>query len=255
MSQHTANTAITVAVKSPIAEFRDPSIPGKAVKLVLWFVGIFAAVLVTGLAAVGRRGNGSSQTWDDTVNTWFLSHHFGLVSTAKVIAVVGDAPVLGVIAVALTLLLFAMRTGLRSLVPLAAYLGGEVIVFGIRLVIKRPRPPTAVYSALASSHNGAIPGVHETSLSFPSGHATACTALFFGLAAMMIAGRRIIWPWIVALLASVAVAGSRLVLGVHWFTDVTVGMVAGMVWGIVVGVTLRLGSKRSIVPRGMARAR
>ena len=221
----------------------------------LWFVGIFAAALVTGLAAVGRHGNGSSQTWDDTVNTWFLSHHLHLISTAKVIAVAGDAPVLGVIAVVLTLALFAMRTGLRSLVPLAAYLGGEVIVFGIRMVIKRPRPPTAVYSLLTGQRTGAIPGVHETSYSFPSGHATACTALFFGLAAMLIAGRRVIWPWIIATLASVAVAGSRLVLGVHWFTDVTVGMVAGMIWGIVVGVTLRLGSQRSVVPRGMVRAR
>lgn len=255
MSQPPASSAITVAVKSPLAEFRDPSIPGKAVKLVLWFIGIFAAVLVIGLAAVGRHGGGPAQSWDDTVNTWFLTHHLGLVSTAKVIAALGDAPVLGVIAVVLTLLLFALRTGLRSLVPLAAYLGGEAIVFGTRLVIKRPRPPTAVYSMLTVQRTGAIPGVHETSYSFPSGHATACTALFFGLAAMVIAGRRIIWPWIVAALASAAVAASRLVLGVHWFTDVAVGMVAGMVWGIVVGVTLRLGGRRSIVPRGMARKR
>jgi membrane-associated phospholipid phosphatase len=30
------------------------------------------------------------------------------------------------------------------------------------------------------------------------------------------------------------VAGSRLVLGVHWFTDVTTGAVLGAVWGVVV---------------------
>jgi membrane-associated phospholipid phosphatase len=39
-----------------------------------------------------------------------------------------------------------------------------------------------------------------------------------------------------ALLASCFVADTRLLLGVHWFTDVAIGLALGIAWGVTVAV-------------------
>lgn len=207
-------------------------------RAVAWLVGgiivLLAVGLVVGLSVVGRHGGGSIQGWDATVGQWFLHHRAHLVTPSKVIAVVGDAPLLGAITVVLTIGLLVARQRVRALIPLVAYLGGEFLVFAIREVIHRHRPPTANFPALH-----AIPGVHETTYSFPSGHATAATAVLFGLAGLAAMTWRAWWPWLVASLLTVAVAGSRLVLGVHWFSDVAVGLVLGVSWGVLVSWVLR----------------
>jgi undecaprenyl-diphosphatase len=185
--------------------------------------------LVGGLSVVGRHGGGPIQGWDDTVGRWFLHHRAHLVTPAKMISFVGDAPVLAVIPIALTIGLLAARQRVRAFIPLVAYLGAEFLVYAIREVIHRGRPPTANFPSLH-----AVPGVHETSYSFPSGHATATAAVLFGLAGLAAVTWRAWWPWVVASLMTVAVAGSRLVLGVHWSSDVIVGVILGLCWGLLV---------------------
>lgn len=215
--------------------------------------GIFVVGLLLGLFVVGRRGGGPIQGWDNRVQAWQVTHRSGLVGASKVIAFIGDAPKLAVAAVVLSVLLFVISRSLRALVPLAAYLGGEFQVFAIRTVIMRPRPPTANYPA-----PGALPGNHETSYSFPSGHATAVTAILFALAGVAAATYRTWWPWLVALLASLFVVDTRLVLGVHWFSDVTFGFLLGLAWGVTVAAVARRlewGDLAALLPgRGHRRA-
>ncbi|MGH9055782.1 MAG: phosphatase PAP2 family protein [Acidimicrobiales bacterium] len=194
-------------------------------------LGIVLAIL--GLAVVGRHGGGAIQGWDNTVEAWFLHHRAHLVTVSKVIAKLGDAPLLGAISVAITIILLAARQRMRALIPLAAYLGGEFLVFVTRLYIHRPRPVTANYPA-----PGAIPGVHETSYSFPSGHATAAAAVVVGLAGLAVITWRTWLPWILGVLVALAIAASRLVLGVHWFSDVAFGLAVGIPWGVAVTVIL-----------------
>jgi undecaprenyl-diphosphatase len=122
----------------------------------------------------------------------------------------------------------------RALIPVVAYLGGEIEVFAIRHVILRPRPPTANYPA-----TNAVRGVHETSYSFPSGHAVAVSAVLFALLGTLALTYRIWWPRLIAFLASLFVIDTRLVLGVHWFSDVTFGLVFGMTWGVTVAIVGR----------------
>jgi membrane-associated phospholipid phosphatase len=197
-------------------------------------LAIFVVGVLVGLLVVGRRGGGPIQGWDDSVGRWYLHHRGPLVGTSKWIANWFDALPLGVICVLLSAILAVTLRSARALVPIVAYLGGEFEVFTIRLVIERHRPPTADYPA-----PGAVPGVHETSHSFPSGHSVAVTAVLFALLGCLALTRRIWWPWLIALVASLFVIHTRLVLGVHWFSDVTFGLVLGATWGITVAFAAR----------------
>lgn len=197
------------------------------------FVGLALVLAVLGLGLVGRHGGGAIQGWDDTVGRWFLNHRTHLVSVSKVIAKVLDAGPLGLIVVVITLGLLARRQGGRALIPLGGYVGGEALVYLTRAYIHRPRPLTAVSPA-----PGSVPGVHETSYSFPSGHATGAAATLVCLAGLAAITWRIWWPWLIGILAALAVGASRLVLGVHWFSDVAFGLVVALPLAVVVTYVL-----------------
>lgn len=196
--------------------------------------GIFAVGLLVGFLVLGRHGGGPIQGWDNTVEAWFPSHRGPLVGVSKFVATYLDAgPLAGACVVISAILAFTLRS-IRALVPVAAYLGGELQVFIIREVILRYRPPTANYPA-----PGAVKGVHEASYSFPSGHSVAVSAVLFALLGTIALTHRIWWPWLIALLGSLFVIDTRLVLGVHWFSDVTFGLLFGMTWGVTVAIAAR----------------
>lgn len=190
---------------------------------------IFAVGLGLGLAFVGVHGGGAIQGWDNQVQSWSLHHRGGLVGPAKIVAFVGDAPKLAVVTVIISAVWWLASRSPVSLVPLAAYLGGEFQVFAIRQIIHRHRPPTANYPA-----PGAVPGVHETSFSYPSGHSVAVTAVLIAIAGTAAYIYHRWWPLIPGVIASMYVVDTRLVLGVHWFSDVTFGLLLGTTWGLAV---------------------
>jgi undecaprenyl-diphosphatase len=204
---------------------------GRAVRtLAVTGIVLLVVGLVVGVALVGRTGDGPARGLDRHVWSWSVDHRY-LVGLAKLIGTYLDAAPLGVICVVLTVGLLIWRRSVLSLVPLAAYLGGEGLVFVIRQVVHRHRPPSADFPA---PH--ALAGVHETGWSFPSGHATAVTAVLIAGLGVIALSRRIVWPWLLAALGGAYVAASRVDLGVHWFTDVLTGFVLGAVWGVVVAL-------------------
>ena len=216
---------------APRADWKKVATRGAV--LVGVFVGLALVLAILGLGLVGRHGGGAIQGWDNTVGRWFLHHRTHLVRASKVIAKVLDAGPLGLIVVLITLALLARRQGARALIPLGGYVGGEALVYLTRAYIHRPRPVTAVYPA-----PGAISGVHETSYSFPSGHATGAAATLMCLAGLAAITWRIWWPWLIGILAAFVVGGSRLVLGVHWFSDVAFGLVVALPLAVTVTAML-----------------
>jgi undecaprenyl-diphosphatase len=72
--------------------------------------------------------------------------------------------------------------------------------------------------------------------SFPSGHATATTALLFAVSYYLASGRspRIrTYIWTTAIAGSALMAVTRVYLGVHWPTDVIAGVVLGATWTVM----------------------
>ena len=77
--------------------------------------------------------------------------------------------------------------------------------------------------------------------SFPSGHATSSMIFFLTLALVLATGTRWRWPAAIgAVLLSLAIGTSRVMLGVHWPSDVIGGWAFGMLWVLL---TLRLAGR------------
>jgi membrane-associated phospholipid phosphatase len=108
----------------------------------------------------------------------------------------------------------------RSAWGVAAALGPAAIGlnYGIKLIVKRPRPVLKGLPPLGGA---------PSSLSFPSAHSTSSFAV---ATAMTRIDRRAA----VAFLPAVAVAAGRPYLGMHYPSDVAVGVVLGTALGLAV---------------------
>lgn len=131
------------------------------------------------------------------------------------------------------------RTGSRAVVGfLVVVIGGQYVVVEVmKRIIDRDRPDLLNLADFAST-------------SFPSGHSTAAAATWMAVAFLVGRGRG---PRVRARLVGVAagiagaVAASRVLLGVHWLTDVLAGVLLGWAWFAVCsiafgGTVLRFGA-------------
>jgi membrane-associated phospholipid phosphatase len=183
---------------------------------------VLAATVLVGVLAILVRTVPTLQHLDDSVASWAFDHRSSASTTGlRVITDLGSAQIVLVLAVLLVIVDF-VRTRDRWCAPfLIVVLGGrELLTLGVKDLIGRVRPALDATAATLGP-------------SFPSGH-SATAAAFYAAAALILGrrmgprGRAVLVGLAVAV--AVAVAASRVLLDLHWLTDVLGGLALGWGW-------------------------
>jgi undecaprenyl-diphosphatase len=189
---------------------------------------IFAAALGFGLVAdmvTSETGlyrlDASAAAWGadnaTPASTWFLGAVTWLGATVTVLAVT----------FALGGLEWLRRRRLAVLAFMVTVVVGQnLIANAVKALVERERPP--------------VPHLAPSSgFSFPSGHTAAAAATWAAVALVLGRGRPFrtkAWLAAGAAAVTVAVAATRVLLGVHWLTDVIGGAALGFGWFVVCAV-------------------
>jgi undecaprenyl-diphosphatase len=197
-------------------------------------VGLIAvAISVFLLIAQDVLDGGGVVSHDEAVLAWFVDHRSaGLIRAAKLISTIGGFVGLAVAGVALVvwLGLRGYRTVLLA-APLLALTLASLVSTAAKSYFGRDRPPAAVHATAVKLD------------AFPSGHAADAAAFFLAaalvLALTVAATRRSQFLYITtgALFAGL-VGVSRLVLAVHWLSDVIAGWALGSAIATAVLITV-----------------
>jgi membrane-associated phospholipid phosphatase len=166
------------------------------------------------------------------VDVWFnqimIALHFHWITAiASFITNFGGTIIISILVIVTIGLLLYRKRWRYAILSTAAILGAEVLQILIKDLVQRPRPINLL----------------ETGFSFPSGH--AITAIVFVSLLIYsfkddfknLAARYVL---IIAFSAFfIAVAMSRIILNVHWFSDVVAGASLGLAWFMIVVLVQR----------------
>jgi len=212
---------------------------------------LIAGGLVTGILAVELRSNPSRFGLDARIGDWAHQHAtafstHGLDAVTQLGATATVIVLAAVLAIAETL-----RRPDRWIVPfLVLVLGGEhLLSTATKELVDRARPTLN-------------PIAETLGPSFPSGHTTAAAAFYAAAALLLGRGRGARVRSLLAGAAvgiAVAVACSRVLLDVHWVSDVAGGLALGWAWFAVCAIAfggrlLRFGATAEAVERRAAEA-
>ncbi|MDQ6712387.1 MAG: phosphatase PAP2 family protein [Candidatus Dormibacteraeota bacterium] len=146
-----------------------------------------------------------------------------VTSIARVVTEAGSFVLLAPLAMAFVLLRRWRRPADDiALVVIAA--GSALLPLTVKLIVARPRPTIEHLSQLHS-------------LSFPSEHTTQAAAIYLTIGIMLSQGLARGWREAAIALGvaiAIAVAWSRVYLGVHYPTDVLAGLLLGWGWSLLV---------------------
>jgi undecaprenyl-diphosphatase len=156
---------------------------------------------------------------------------------AEDITALGSATVLGLTVLSVTGYLFLHGLYRNGLFVFSASVGGWILNWSLKQVFARTRPSV-------------VPHLREVvTSSFPSGHALTSAAVYLTLGALLmrIAEGRLAKYYCIAIAMFVTflVGSSRVVLGVHYPTDVLAGWVIGMSWALLCWMVERLLERRA----------
>jgi membrane-associated phospholipid phosphatase len=178
--------------------------------------------IVLGVLAVLIRRVASIQHVDNYVADWGYRHRSaGSTSALHVVTNLGNIRLVVVLALALVLAELVRRRSRWALLFVLAVLGGEeAAALAVKALVGRVRPTLTTEAATLGP-------------SFPSGH-SATAAAFYAAAALVLGrtlGRRARHLLIAGAVAvTAAVAASRVLLDLHWLSDVVGGVALGWAW-------------------------
>ena len=203
--------------------------------------------LVLGVLAVVVRRVPLVQHVDNWVAAWGFDHRSGpSTSGLHAITDLGSIQIVVVLAILLALLDFVRTRNRWTFLFLTVVLVGmELAQHGVKDLVGRLRPTLDPAAALLGP-------------SFPSGH-SATAAAFYAAAALVVgrwlsrrSARHVVIGAAVGI--AVAVAASRVLLDVHWLTDVIAGLTLGWAWFAVCAIAfggriLRFGAAAETAAR------
>ena len=193
--------------------------------------GIFllsgAALAIAGTWAFSevaeRVRRGTTQRFDDAFMHWIGQHQYaGLQSVMLEITALGTGTVVAMIVFVAGTFLWLNKHKHSAVLLIVATLGGLVLDGLLKIGFNRPRPQVFTW------------GTHAASSSFPSGHAMS-SIIVYGTVAYLVArlqqnsASRVLTMTLAGLII-VAIASSRLYLGVHYPSDVLAGLIIGLAW-------------------------
>lgn len=190
--------------------------------LTLALVVVILGGLVLGTLAYLIRASRTVVEVDTSVGQWGVDHasHVSTDGLQVVTNLAGTWTVVALIAVVALVEYLRVPNRWVPVFLVAVVVGDVVIVNAIKYTLDRVRP---TFNPIAETLGP----------SFPSGHSATAAAVYAAIA-LVVARRRS--PRVRALLAgaaaavAVAVAASRVLLGVHWLSDVVAGVAFGWAW-------------------------
>jgi len=213
-------------------------------RILLAAAGLFvASMALFTLIAEDVLDGGGLVSHDEAVLTWFVDHRTEwMINVARVVSAVGGLVSLLCVGVALGLWLRWRRWHLAiAIAPTVSLLLAALASVVAKAAFGRVRPPISLHET------------HVTSPAFPSGHATDAGGFFLAAAFVLVitvADRRPAQLVVIgiAILFAGLVGLSRLVLAVHWLSDVVAGWALGTAVAIAVVVVLCYAASRGRNP-------
>jgi membrane-associated phospholipid phosphatase len=212
-----------------LAACRHPAAAAALLLCVSLAVSVLGWLLLGGVAFLVRT-QGALLDLDSGVADWGSTHATEFSSRVlDVITQLGETRV--VVGLAALLLAAEAFRGLRIRVLvflIAVLVGNNLITSVVKELMDRARPALS-------------PIAHTLGPSFPSGHSSTAAA-FYAAAAIVLARRRGPTAFVVltslAVAIAVAVACTRVLLDVHWLSDVIAGLALGWAWVTLCAVVL-----------------
>lgn len=194
------------------------------VVLVAVFLGLVAVA-----TALGKLLTGGPPPFDTNVVTWLASARSApLTSVAQGVTFLGSTLWLVCLTLIVGTWLIAKRRPSGALLLLLAAAGATAIDNLVKVLVGRVRPDMVTHLAPTST------------FSFPSGHACSAAAVYLVLALGLSRNRALARTVITAaVVLAIAVALSRVYLGVHYPTDVVAGLALGWLWAAALVITGR----------------